>query len=79
MTLVGERPFEDCEHEHFQYGSGAPLPDMEGSFLIQDLSVAVGQQRGLASLGYTDAHLTGQESRVRRFHEVLNDYLEGRR
>ncbi len=79
MTLVGERPFEECEHEHIDYGSGVDIPDMAGSFLIQDLSVAVGQQRGLASQGYTDAHLTGQESRVRRFHEVLNDYLEGRR
>lgn len=81
MTLVGERPFEPAEHEVIEYGSGegVHLPDMEGSFLIQDLSVAVGQQRGLQSRGYKDAHLSGQESRVRRFHEVLNDYLEGRR
>ena len=78
-TIVGMRPLEDAEHEFFDYGDGIDVPDMRGSFLVQDLSVAVGQQRGLRSRGYTDAHLCGQESRVRRFHEVLNDYLEGRR
>jgi hypothetical protein len=52
---------------------------MMDSFLIQDLGVAVGQQNGFHSRGYTDAFLSGQESRVRRFHEVLNDYIEGRR
>jgi hypothetical protein len=31
------------------------------------------------SRGYRDAHLAAQETRVRFFHEVLNDYLEGRR
>lgn len=80
-TIVGPRPMVPAAHEKFDYGAGedVDLSDMEGSFLIQDLSVAVGQQRGLSSRGYTDAHLTGQETRVRRFHEVLNDYLEGRR
>ena len=37
------------------------LEDMAGSFLVQDLSIAVGQQRGFHSRGYTDAHLSGQE------------------
>jgi phenylpropionate dioxygenase-like ring-hydroxylating dioxygenase large terminal subunit len=78
-TIVGMRPLEEAEHEIIPYGSGTPIPDMADSFLIQDLSVAVGQQKGFHSRGYTDAHLSGQESRVRRFHEVLNDYLEGRR
>jgi hypothetical protein len=31
------------------------------------------------SRGYSDAFLTEQETRARFFHEVLNDYLEGRR
>ena len=78
-TIVGTRPVEAAEYEFFDYGSGMDLPDMEGSFLIQDLSVAIGQQRGLHSRGYKDARLCGQESRIRRFHEVINDYLEGRR
>jgi hypothetical protein len=41
--------------------------------------VAVTQQQGLHSLGFDKAHLAGQETRVHRFHEVLNDYIEGRR
>jgi phenylpropionate dioxygenase-like ring-hydroxylating dioxygenase large terminal subunit len=79
VTIVGPRAFEEAPHEHFVYGSGAVVEDMMESFLIQDLSVAVGQQKGLHSRGYKDAILAGQESRIRRFHEVLNDYLEGRR
>ena len=45
----------------------------------QDVSMAVGQQRGLKSRGFNDAILSRQEGRVRRYHEVLNDYIEGRR
>jgi len=78
-TITGDRPIAAAEQERYEYGSGIPLPDLEGSFLIQDLTVAVGQQKGFHSRGYKDAILSGQESRVRRFHEVLNDYLEGRR
>ncbi|MFN3231167.1 MAG: aromatic ring-hydroxylating oxygenase subunit alpha [Alphaproteobacteria bacterium] len=79
MTICGERPMEEAEFEFIPYGSGQPIPDMMDSFLIQDLSVAIGQQAGFHSRGYSDAILSGQESRVRRFHEVLNDYIEGRR
>ncbi len=43
------------------------------------MMLAEGQQRGMHSRGYDDAYLSGQETRVRFFHEVLNDYLEGRR
>ena len=78
-TICGPRPLEEATREHITYGSGAEIPDMAGSFLTQDLGIAVGQQRGFHSRGYTDAHLCGQESRVRRFHEVLNDYIAGRR
>lgn len=78
-TICGMRPMEAAEFEFHHYGSGQPIPDMMDSFLAQDLSVAIGQQHGFHSRGYTDAILTGQESRVRRFHEVLNDYIEGRR
>jgi phenylpropionate dioxygenase-like ring-hydroxylating dioxygenase large terminal subunit len=78
-TICGPRPMREAQHELVEYGSGAAIDDMMDSFLIQDLSVAVGQQNGFHSRGYSDAILSGQESRVRRFHEVLNDYLEGRR
>jgi len=77
-TIYGMRPIEEAEHESGDFTAyKAELP--QGDFLSQDLSVAEMQQRGLHSMGYEDAYLSGQETRVRRFHEVLNDYLEGRR
>lgn len=69
-----DRPVEPAEHEVFKHGEKSV-----GAVADQDLSIAVGQQLGLRSRGYTDSYLSGQENRVRRFHEVLNDYLEGRR
>jgi phenylpropionate dioxygenase-like ring-hydroxylating dioxygenase large terminal subunit len=74
MTVSGPRPFVEAEVELLTYGI-----DDVGDFVDQDLSVAVWQQKGLRSRGYRDAYLCEQETRVRRFHEVLHDYLEGRR
>ena len=48
-------------------------------YQFADLAVAVSQQQGLRSKGHDDAYLTEQETRIRRFHEVINDYIEGRR
>jgi phenylpropionate dioxygenase-like ring-hydroxylating dioxygenase large terminal subunit len=74
MTVAGMRPIKEVEREDLTYGV-----DAVGDFIDEDLGVAVMQQRGLRSRGYRDAKLSEQEARVRRFHEVLNDYLEGRR
>ncbi len=65
---------EPAEHEVFRHGEKSA-----GFVADQDLSIAVGQQLGFHSRVYEDAYLSGQETRVRRFHEVLNDYIEGRR
>ena len=77
-TIYGMRPYEEAEPETFVFGDNSAGHHL-GDFIEQDLSVAVAQQQGFHSRGYADAYLSGQESRVRRFHEVLNDYLEGRR
>lgn len=77
-TLYGERPYAEADHEWAEYGEGRGGHYL-GDFIDQDLSVAVTQQQAFHSRGYRDAYLSGQEGRVRRFHEVLNDYLEGRR
>ena len=77
-TLYGMRPYEECEHESGSFDDyQAELA--QGDFLTQDLSLAETQQRGLRSMAFSDAYLADQETRVRRFHEVINDYLEGRR
>lgn len=73
-TPLGMRPVVPAAHEIF--GEGV---ESLGFVADQDLSVAVAQQRGLHSRGYQDAYLSGQEARVRRLHEVINDYIEGRR
>jgi len=76
-TIYGTRPVVEAEHELVVFGEPGSSHHL-GDFVDQDLSVAVTQQRGFRSRGYVDAYLSGQESRIRRFHEVLNDYLEGR-
>lgn len=77
-TIYGMRPLVEAEHETTQYADYKAALGF-GDFLTQDLDIAESQQLGLQSAGYDDAYLSGQETRVRRFHEVLNDYLEGRR
>lgn len=78
-TMAGLRPVREAEFEHRVFDGGRGLADMAGQIVFQDMTLAEGQQRGLHSRGYNDAYLAGQETRVRRFHEVLNDYIEGRR
>ena len=73
-TPVGVRPVASAGHEVFKHGEKSI-----GFVADQDLSVAVAQQRGLNSRGYSDSYLAGQEARVRRYHEVINDYIAGRR
>ena len=41
----------------------------------QDLSIVTGQQLGLKSRAYTGVNLSGQEDRVQRFHDVIDNYL----
>ncbi len=77
-TLYGMRPYEEAEHEEGDFANYDAAID-QGDFLSQDLSLAETQQRGLQSMAFENAYLAGQEERVARFHEVLNDYLEGRR
>lgn len=73
-TPVGKRAFEPAPHETFAHGEASI-----GFVADQDLSVAIAQQKGLHSRGYQDAYLSGQEDRVRRLHEMINDYIDGRR
>lgn len=65
-------PVADAEHELVEYGTKTL-----GTTTDQDLSIAAIQQKGLASAGMDDFYLSHQERRVQRFHEVLNDYVEG--
>jgi phenylpropionate dioxygenase-like ring-hydroxylating dioxygenase large terminal subunit len=77
--MAGRKPLREAEFEHRSFDRGRGIPELEGQIVYQDMSLAEGQQRGLHSRGYDDAYLAGAETRVRFFHEVLNDYLEGRK
>ena len=60
-----------AQHVQGPYGSVSA-----GSAIDEDLAIWVGQQRGLHSRGYKRDYLSGQESRMRFFHETLEDWLE---
>ena len=78
--MIGRRPLREvefCDHRVFDKGRGCA--DIAGQIVYQDMTIAENQQRGMRSRGYQDAYLAAQETRVRFFHEVLNDWLEGRR
>jgi phenylpropionate dioxygenase-like ring-hydroxylating dioxygenase large terminal subunit len=77
--MAGVQPLEEAEFQHRAFDNGKGIPELAGQIVYQDMMLAEGQQRGMWSRGYQDAYLSAQEARVRFFHEVLNDYLEGRR
>ncbi|WP_156680928.1 aromatic ring-hydroxylating oxygenase subunit alpha [Sphingomonas profundi] len=68
VTPVGTVPFGDNEKEIVIYGEKSL-----GFVADQDMSIAIGQQQGLHSRGYTGGVISGQEKRIQRFHELLND------
>ena len=50
----------------------------KNTVIYQDWGLSPGQQAGWRSRGYEEnPYLAAQETRVRRFHEVLNDYIAG--
>ena len=78
-TIAGTRPMVEAEFDRRAFDGGNGLPEMAGSVIFQDMQLAEGQQHGQRSRGYQEPYLAGQETRVRAWHETLNDYLEGRR
>jgi len=72
-TPLGKRALAPAEHQRFRHGD-----ESAGYVADQDLSVIVGQQLGLRSESFGDAYLSDQETRIRRYHEVINDYIAGR-
>ena len=45
----------------------------------QAMSITSGQQLGFRSRGFTGPHLSRQEARIQRYHEVIDEYLDGKR
>jgi phenylpropionate dioxygenase-like ring-hydroxylating dioxygenase large terminal subunit len=61
-----------AELQEFDYGEHPMgiIPD-------QDVAITTGQQLGVRSRGYRAARLAGQETRIARFHHVIDEYLAG--
>jgi phenylpropionate dioxygenase-like ring-hydroxylating dioxygenase large terminal subunit len=53
--------------------------DSIGPAIEDDVRVFVTQQRGFRSRGFKGVYLSNQETRIRRYHELIDDYVEGRR
>jgi hypothetical protein len=72
-------PVEECEGHTCDFDGGDGIPEIVGSIVWQDMMLAEAQQNGWESRGFGDYYLADQESRVRFFHETLNDYIAGRK
>ena len=62
---------EGRNRQFFTYGDRL----MNRRIADQDLSIVTGQQLGLASRGFVGVTLSGQEDRVQRFHDVINEHI----
>ena len=64
----------EAEHQFFDYGEHPMgiVPD-------QDLAITTGQQLGVRSRGYRGAFISGQETRIAWFHQVIDEYIAGQR
>jgi hypothetical protein len=68
---------EEAEFEFREYDDGKGVADLYDTVVYQDWQLNAGQITGWHSRGYQEPYLAAQETRVRRFHEVLHDYLGG--
>ena len=64
----------EAEHHVFDFGD-RPM----GIIPDQDIGITLGQQLGMRSRGFRQAFLAGQETRVGWFHQVIDEYMAGRR
>ena len=53
--------------------------DSIGPAIEDDVAVFITQQRGVRSRGFKGAYLSGQEKRIARYHERIDDYIHGTR
>jgi phenylpropionate dioxygenase-like ring-hydroxylating dioxygenase large terminal subunit len=65
---------EEVERTLLEYGSDVSI----GPGIEDDVRVFVTQQRGFRSRGFKGVYLSNQEKRIRRYHEMVDDYIEGR-
>ena len=69
---------EEAELDAFDYSDIDRVEKYSDQVVYQDWQLTEGLRTGWKSRGYQEPYLAAQETRVRRFHEILNDYLAGR-
>ena len=79
VNRTAENPLRlaEAELDFREYDNGAGVEDYSDQVVYQDMQLNAGQTTGWRSRGYQEPYFAAQETRVRRFHEVLNDYLAG--
>jgi len=77
-TAEVEMAVQEGELDYRVYGDGSTVQDLSDQVVFQDWQLTSGQRTGWKSRGYQEPYFAAQETRVRRFHEVLNDYLAGK-
>ena len=80
-AMVGDNPLplKEAPPLRKSFDNGKGIPELSGGVIEQDLALAEDMQRGFHSRGYQEPTLANSETRVRFFHELLNDFIEGRR
>lgn len=68
---------EEAKLDAFDYSDRDRVEKYSDQVVYQDWRLIEGQRTGWKSRGYQEPYLAAQETRVRRFHETLNDYLDG--
>jgi len=76
-TALVPLKLEEAELDFREYGDGSSVQDLSDQVVFQDWQLTPGQRTGWRSRGYQEPYFAAQETRVHRFHEVLNDYLAG--
>jgi phenylpropionate dioxygenase-like ring-hydroxylating dioxygenase large terminal subunit len=76
-TAVEPIKIEEAEYDFREYDNGDGVADLYDNVVFQDWQLNAGQVTGWRSRGYQEPYLAAQETRVRRFHEMLHDYLAG--
>ncbi len=65
---------DEVERTLLEFGDVASI----GRGIEEDVRVFVTQQRGFRSRGFQGVYLSQQEMRIRRYHELIDDYIAGR-
>ena len=73
LTATEPLALTEAEFEFREFDGGRGVMDLADQVVFQDWQLTAGQQAGWRSRGYQEPYLAAQETRVRRFHEVLND------